>query len=232
MLRWSQPGAEGCQGSRRGRSSTEQRRDSASFGGARGSIGSWGQAAAGLRGSQPAAEGGQGSRRGRSSTERRRDSENFGGARGSIGSGGRQRPCCNGRSPPPRGARGPDEADRQRNGVATQPARRAQDLDGTARRGGSATAGGSIGSRGSRRPPRGATDTDVCPRRSPARAPRAGLRHISAAPGVALGAGAGSGPMVALSGGSRKLSVAARVASGAGAGSGHDERGQPAAEGG
>ena len=37
-------------------------------------------------------------------------------ARGSIGSGGRRRPCCEGPSPPPRGARGPDEADRQRNG--------------------------------------------------------------------------------------------------------------------
>ena len=75
-----------------------------------------------LRGSHPRTEGWQGSRAGRSSTERRRDSENFGGGgggRGRIGSGGRRRPCCERRSAARRGARGPEEADRPRNGGGT-----------------------------------------------------------------------------------------------------------------
>ena len=74
-----------------------------------------------LRGSQPRTEGCQGSRAGRSSAERRRDSENFGGGggRGRIGSGGRRRPCCERRSAARRGARGPEEADRPRNGGGT-----------------------------------------------------------------------------------------------------------------
>ena len=69
------------------------------------------------------AEGCQGSRGRRSSTERRRDSENFGGGggggRGRVGSRDRRRPCCEGRSPARRGARGPEQADRLRNGGGT-----------------------------------------------------------------------------------------------------------------
>ena len=55
-----------------------------------------------------------------------------------IGSGGRHPPCCEGRSAPPRGARGPEGADRQRNGGGTLKI--------------SAAAGGRIGSGGRRRP--------------------------------------------------------------------------------
>ena len=84
MLRWSQPGVEGCQGSQRGRSSTERRRDSASFGGARGSIGSGGRQRPCFDGCNPAPRGA----RVRSSTERRRDSRGAlatSGPRGGVG---------------------------------------------------------------------------------------------------------------------------------------------------
>ena len=117
VLRWCQPAAEGCQGSRRGRSSTERRRDSENFGGARGSIGrrcpdeadrqrnsgrtlkisaapgvGSGAGAGGGRAarSEPAAEGCQGSRSSKHASALLAAAC----ARGSIGSGGRRRPCC------------------------------------------------------------------------------------------------------------------------------------------